>query len=148
MGGADVAERPGNEADADARAGDDSASPVVGEFTVPEIEHPDGGMMRPIEVVVDFRSYPTGGSQANSLSCDVVCVERPDQSSNTLSSAATQSWTETVTPITLSGHRRQVRFGMGEQAEGSSWRVRLHGIRGLRITRVRVVCDLSRPQNR
>lgn len=147
LGPAGTQERPGFESDTNARAGDASATPVTGDLWLPEIAEDDGSTIRPVEVVVDFLSYPTGGSSPNQIKCSVVCTEAPLQSSNTLSMSTPAVWTESVTPV-AGGSRRQVRFGVGDQAAGMAWGVLLSELRGVRIMRVRVVCDLSRPTAR
>lgn len=140
-------DRPGFESDTYARAGDNSADPVVGEFTCPEIVADDGSMLRPVEVVVDFLSYANGGSQANSLSAQVSASRMPDRASNTTPTSGALTWTETTTPTTT-GSRRTARFQVGDQPPGPGFWVRIHNMRGVRVLGVRVVADVARPQDR
>jgi hypothetical protein len=136
-------DRPGLEADpftsSCERAGDDSASPVVGNVTFPEQKLDDGSEMMVRGVLVDFRSWNTGGSANNHFDL-AVNTYNSYQAAGPVSSA-TGSFDEAPGASALTGTVRSRYFSFGDQGRGAGFQLVLTNCKGVAFQRFRIITE-------
>lgn len=141
-------DRPGSETEttglAPERAGDDSASQVEGSVTFPEWHSEDGSEVTVRQVIVDFRSWNTGGSATNHFSMYVNGLRRYDTTSPQASTAVEfdQAGSSSATSGTI---QRRV-YNFGDQGPAGGFQLVFTAIRGLAIQRIHVVVDVEPPR--
>jgi hypothetical protein len=135
---------PGIEGQSYQKAGDDSTSQVSGSVTFPEWHSDTAQDVLVRTVVVDFRSWDTGGSNTNHFDLTVDALRRFDSTSP--NSSATQSWNQTGSSSSASGTIQRQVFGFGDQGCGNGFQISLTNIRGVAIQRIQVVVDSVPPR--
>lgn len=131
-------DRPGFESDGAARAGDDSATQVAGSVNFQEFWDKSGEEFFVKAVVVDFRSWNTGGSSTNHFDLTVDAM-RTYQDSTV--SSTTRSFDQAGSSSSTSGTIQRRIFGFGEQGVGNGFALRLANIRGVALHRIEVILD-------
>lgn len=136
-------DRPGLEASPFAqsaeRAGDASSTPVTGTLTLPEQRSEDGHEIQVRGVIVDFRSWQTGGASNNHF--DLAVNTLNSYESPTPVSSATAAFDEAPSLSSLAGSVRSKYFSFGDQGRGSAFNLSLTNIRGVAFTRFRIVTE-------
>jgi hypothetical protein len=132
---------PGSTANTDrvANPGDDSNTPVDAEVNLPEFVDKEGRDFQVREVLVDLLAYDTGVAN-NELRIQVIPTSWQGQG-NTPSAPAHQEWVEAGSAATAAGVRRHIRFPFGNGIQGASFRIVIPRMRGVRILRVRAICE-------
>jgi hypothetical protein len=141
-------DRPGLEADpftaSCERAGDDSASPVVGNVTFPEQKMDDGSEMMVRGVLVDFRSWNTGGSANNHFDLAVNTLNSYEAAG--VVSSATASFDEAPGASSLAGTARSKYFSFGDQGRGAGFQLVLTNCKGVAFQRFRIITETYAPR--
>ncbi len=121
------------------RAGDDSTAQVSGQVTFPEIHLEDGSEFRVSGVVVDFRSWNTGGSLTNHYDLQVDCL-RPYDAASPITSLK-GSWDQLGVQSSTAGTVRREVFEFGDQGYGNGYQLKLTNVRGIAIQRIQVILE-------
>lgn len=129
---------PGIEGGTFSRAGDDSATPVVGSVTFPEHWDEGLGEIQVRSVIVDFMAY-ANGSGANDTFDLTLNVLRRYEAGDALSSTA--SFSSAATNFSASGTRQRKIFGFNDAGMGNGFSLQFANIRGIEIERVEVVLE-------
>lgn len=141
-------DRPGQEADPFAasaeRAGDASATPVSGSVTLPEQRMKNGQEIQVTGVIVDFRSWNTGGSTNNHFDLTADTLNTYEASAPV--SSATASFDEAPGASPLAGAVRSKYFSFGDQGRGGAFQLKLANVRGVAFQRFRVVTETFPPR--
>jgi hypothetical protein len=136
-------DRPGLEADPFSasceRAGDDSSSPVVGNVTFPEQRLDDGSEVQVRGVLVDFRSWNTGGSANNHFDLAINTLNSYEAAGPV--SSATGSFDEAPGSSSLAGTVRSKYFSFGDQGRGAGFQVVLTNCKGVAFQRFRIITE-------
>lgn len=119
--------------------GDNSLVPVRGTLELPEVHLKDADEFMVQGVVVDFRSWNTGGSQNNHFDITVDCL-RPYDNTSPITSL-TSAWDEAVTLSDTVGTLQRRVFMFGEQGLGNGYQLKLSNIKGVAFTRFQVILD-------
>lgn len=133
------ADTPGIEGGDQMRAGDDSASPVIGNVTFPEWWAESGAEVRVRAVIVDFRKWNTGGSANNHFDLSVDLMRRYNTTSPLASN--TVSFDESPASSSSTGTLDRRIFGFGEQGPGNGFQLNFTNCKGIAIQRVEVILD-------
>ncbi len=126
--------------------GDDSDTPFVAEFSLPEHHEENGSDLGLVDIVVDFTSWDTGTTETNHFDL-VPKVLRAFEDDEQV--APTLTFDEAVgeSPATLAGKRRRKRFqGVAHGLDGTGFRLFFNNIRGVAINRVQVLVDVDGPR--
>lgn len=126
------------------RAGDASATPVSGSALLAEQRARDGRELQVRGVIVDFRSWDTGGDANNHFDLAVNTLNSYEASGPV--SSATLSFDEDPSLSDLAGTVRSKYFSLGDQGRGSALNVQLSNCRGIAIQRIRIVCETYPPR--
>lgn len=138
-------DRPGSETvvegGAPERAGDASTAQVSGNWTSAEIHLPDADEFMVKGVIVDFRSWNTGGSLTNHFDLEVDCLRRYDNTSPLTSLKG--SWDETGVLSSTGGTLKREVFLFGEQGLGNGYQLKFTNCRGIAFQRVQVIIETT-----
>lgn len=126
------------------RAGDASATPVSGSALLAEQRAKDGRELQVRGVIVDFRSWNTGGDANNHFDLAVNTLNSYEASGPV--SSATLSFDEAPALSSLEGTVRSKYFSFGDQGRGSALNVQLSNCRGIAIQRIRIVTETYPPR--
>lgn len=136
-------DRPGLEASpfstSAERCGDASSTPVTGTALLAEQRDKDGRDIQVRGVIVDFRSWNTGGASNNHF--DLVVNTMNTYESSAPVSSATASFDEAPALSTLAGSVRSKYFSFGDQGRGGAFNLSLANVRGVAFQRFRVVTE-------
>lgn len=136
-------DRPGLEADPFSasceRAGDDSSTPVTGNVTFPEQKMDDGSEMMVRGVLVDFRSWNTGGASNNHFDLAVNTLNSYETAG--VVSSATGSFDEAPASSSLAGTVRSKYFSFGDQGRGAGFQLVLTNCKGVAFQRFRIIAE-------
>lgn len=119
--------------------GDDSLAQVSGSVEFPETHLDNGDEFMVQGVVVDFRSWNTGGSLTNHFDLQVDCL-RPYDNTSPISSLK-GAWDEPGSLSTATGTVKRETFMFGEQGYGNGYQLKFTNIRGIAIQRIQVILD-------
>lgn len=120
------------------RAGDDSATAVVGSAILPEWWSRDLGEVQVRSIIVDFSAY--NQNNAGNATFDLTLnVLRRYQSGDNLSS--TQSFSSAGTNFSSTGTRQRQIFGFNDAGLGNGFSMQLSNCRGIEIERIEVVLE-------
>ena len=141
-------DRPGSEDSAGVgttvapeRAGDISTAQVAGEVTFPEWHSDDASEVTVRYVIVDFRSWDTGGSLTNHFDLTVDSLRRYDATGAV--TAATAEWDEAGALSSGAGTLQRKVFSFGDQGPGNGMQLSLAACRGVAFTRIQVIADTA-----
>lgn len=141
-------DRPGSETDtfsiSHERAGDNSTAQVSGNFSLPEWWSDEGSEVQVRGVIVDFRTWNTGGSLTNHFDLEVDNF-RPYNGSGAIESL-TQSWDEAGSLASTGGSYRRQAFSFGDSGYGNGFQLHFTNCRGIAIRRIEVVIDSTPPR--
>lgn len=130
---------PGLESGTFQRAGDDSTTPVTGSVDFPEWHSPNASEVFIRSVIVDFRSWNTGGSQTNHFDLAVKTLRRYDA---TESATGTVSFDQAVASSSTSGTIQRRVFNLDDTGQPTAgFQLSFTNIRGVAIQRIHVVID-------
>ncbi len=138
-------DRPGSETVNDntcpERAGDVSSAQVAGNWTSAEIHLPDADEFMVQGVIVDFRSWNTGGSLTNHFDLEIECLRRYDNTSPNTSLKG--SWDEVGALSSTAGTLKREVFMFGEQGLGNGYQLKFTNVRGIAFQRIQVILDTT-----
>lgn len=122
--------------------GDASLSQVSGTLELPEIhlENSDEFMVR--GVIVDFRSWDTGGLLTNHFDLQVDCLRPYDADSPNVS--LTSEWDEDGTVSSPAGTVKRQVFMFGDQGVGNGYQLKFENIRGIAFQRFQVILETEK----
>lgn len=131
---------PGLESDDYQRAGDASDSQVTGNFSLPYGKAENGEEWIVRHVIVDGRSWDTGGSLTNHFDISVDAVRRYDSVGSR--SSDTLSWDHDGSEFSTSGTPFSESFSFGDQGYGHAFQLHFANVRGVAIDSITVVVDV------
>lgn len=122
--------------------GDDSLEQVSGSLELGEshLENSDEFMVR--GVIVDFRSWDTGGTLTNHFDLEVLCLRPYDDSSPQVS--LTSSWDEDGSLSSAAGTVKRQVFMFGDQGVGNGYQLRFSNVRGVAFQRFQVILETEK----
>lgn len=135
-------DRPGFETDTlFQRAGDDAATAVAGNFSLPEWWADEGSEILVRGVTVDFRVWNTGSSDTNHF--DIQVDNFSPYNSDAPASSTILDWDElgTLTTAGVDGEVKRHIFSFGDQGVGNGFQLHFTNMRGIAIRRVQVLID-------
>ena len=138
--------RPAFASDTTKQPGDDSTTPFVAEFTLPEHHEEAGTDIGLVDIVVDFTSWDTGAATTNHFEI-VPYVLRTF--GDTTQAGATLTWDEAGagSAATLAGTRRRVRFpAVARNLDGTGFQLKFSNVRGVAIHRVQAYIEVDGPR--
>lgn len=121
------------------RAGDASSAQVSGNWTSAEMHLQDADEFMVQGVVVDFRSWNTGGSLTNHWDLQVDCL-RPYDNDSPITSL-TGAWDEVGVLSSTAGTLKRQVIMFGDQGYGNGYQLRFTNCRGVAFQRVQVILD-------
>lgn len=133
---------PGIEGQSFQRAGDNSTAQVTGNVTFPEVHLQDADEFMVQGVIVDFRSWNTGGSLTNHFDVQVDCLRPYDNTSPITSLKG--SWDQAGALSSPSGTIQRETFMFGEQGLGNGYQLKFTNVRGMAIQRIQVILETTK----
>lgn len=121
------------------RCGDASATPVSGSALLAEQRDKEGRDIQVRGIIVDFRSWDTGGDANNHFDLTVNTLNSYEARGPV--SSATVSFDEGPSQSTTAGDVRSVYFSVGDQGRGGAFNVQLSNVRGVAFTRFRIITE-------
>lgn len=121
------------------RAGDDSSQQVAGSVNFPEWHSQAAEEAQVRSVIVDFRSWNTGGSLTNHFDLTVNAL-RPWNAASPVGSQ-TLSWDESGSLSATGGTLKRQVFSFGDQGLGNGFQIALSNMRGISLQRVQVIVE-------
>lgn len=121
------------------RAGDDSDEQVTGNWTSSEQHLSDADEFMVQGVIVDFRSWDTGGSLTNHWDLQVDCLRTYNNDSPITSLKG--SWDEAGSLSSTGGTLKREVIMFGDQGYGNGYQLKFTNCRGVAFQRVQVIID-------
>ncbi len=122
------------------RCGDASATPVTGSALLAEQRDREGREIQVRGVIVDFRSWNTGGDENNHFDLTVNTLNSYE--SATPISSGTVSFDEDPAQSSLAGDVRSKYFSVGDQGRGAAFNLELTNVRGVAFQRFRIITEM------
>lgn len=134
-------DRPGFASDSFAQPGDDSTSPVVGTFDLPEWHHPQNNEFKVRTVTVDFTTWNNGASANNHFDFVVRALRTWDATGDPITSA-TNTFDQAVSSSSTTGTIQRRIFSVGgDIPHGDGFQLSFTNCKGISIQRIQVGLD-------